>query len=108
MKKLTDQELNIAIAEACGWTELPKRLGGWHAEDPRGQRRAVPYYATDLNAMHEAEEVLNKPVHMQKHAWNNYAFRLDEMTKGNAFHATARHRAEAFYITVCKPNQETE
>lgn len=103
---MTQEQKRILIAEACGWkrhynTDMQWRYDGdgpddWVVEDD------LPDYFNDLNAMHEAEKVLNIPVHMQKHAWNNYKATLETMTKGNSFHATAAQRAEAFLRTIGK------
>jgi hypothetical protein len=85
---MTNEEINIAIANACG-------QGHHHL-------RNLPDYLNDLNAMNEAEKVLNKPERMQKHAFNNYAYLLIGMCKHqcNAIHATAAQRAEAFLRTL--------
>lgn len=97
----------IAIAEACGWdrksaergfTVVVRREFDGFMYNQISEK--CPHYIGDLNAMHEAENVLNTPVHMQKHAWNNYKAMLEMMTKGSAFHATASQRAEAFLKTL--------
>ena len=49
----------------------------------------MPDYLNDLNAMHEAEKVLND------HQWDDYICQL-----GHAMGATAAQRAEAFLKTL--------
>jgi hypothetical protein len=106
---MTDEEINIAVAESLGWIDCHKSVAsvyGFPSERVVGvppQRVAykeVPNYASDLNAMHKAEEVLNEPIHMQKHAWNNYKAKLEEITDGSSFHATARQRAETYLEVI--------
>ena len=75
----------------------------------------LPKYASDLNAMHEAEKFLT-PRHevLYVHCLSDLVFEDDRWDESELcadsmiYCATARQRAEAFYITVCKPNQETE
>ena len=99
---MTDQQINHAIAEACGWTEIqtctccddvfrgkpPGKIGLKHIEE----------YCTDLNAMHEAEKTLTNA--------NMYVmeYHVKSMVKGHGFyfHITARQRAEAFLRTLGK------
>ena len=87
MERMTDREINIAIAKACGWSQAAPRAGGrpspiltaqgnelWHY-DSRGNsygpccdwERAldhpsmpIPDYCNDLNAMHAV--VLGMPM----------------------------------------------
>ena len=112
---MTDQEINMAIAEACGWTwEEPfnKRkqknilcspfgsgLGNcvvWRGGQLGGQE--VPDYCHDLNAMHEAETVV------WTEGWQAYAYigHIKSMCGDEAIRATARQRAEAFLLTIGK------
>ncbi len=114
------EEQRIAIAEACGakwmnrWsashatlTFMKEGKGSsnpdWsfcHKDEEVPMDDTIPDYLHDLNAMHEAEKILNTPIHMQKHAWNNYKGILEDVTKGSSFHATAVQRAEAFLKTL--------
>lgn len=68
---MTDQEINIAIAEVCGWKwrkastiERILQLGTVKVitTKPNGVELCgyIPNYCNDLNAMHEAENVLKK------------------------------------------------
>ena len=101
---MTTEQINIAIAEACGWTgitlrahdmgELPPRLAGFHKE--AGVHKFLPNYCNDLNAMHEAEKTLTlqQLVDMQN--------RLAQFEGVLPFHSTARQRAKAFLQTLGK------
>jgi hypothetical protein len=100
----------IKIAEACGYTHVriikaiegPPDIGiGHHPTEPH----SVPDYLNDLNAMHEAEKVLNEKEQ------RDYVFRLllklvaGSVTNNLNDHfifiqATATQRAEAFLKTL--------
>lgn len=96
---MTDDQINAAIAEACGWTEIqectcwddvsrgkaPGKIGLKHIED----------YCNDLNAMHEAEHSLP---YVQL---CDYLDRLISVSFEAAL-APARQRAEAFLRTLGK------
>jgi hypothetical protein len=93
---MTDEQINAAIAEACGWTDTPI-IDGMYGQTP------VPNFATDLNAMHEAEKVLKGYEQIHTYVWhlNNRKdwetdFKLMEV------HISARDRAEAFLRTLGK------
>jgi hypothetical protein len=100
---MTPQEQRISIAEACGWTDLDKRLG-----DKRTNAQCdycgIPDYLNSLDAMHEAEKLLN---------WEqsvNFRIFLSRNSDGHKAtfnsveaamcHATAAQRAEAFLRTL--------
>jgi hypothetical protein len=104
---MTNQEINKTIAEYCGWTECRLTIkgagGGTRNETAYGKPPARKYeapcpdYTRDLNAMHEAEKVL------ERKQWHVYADNIDEMhRKIELIHATARQRAEAFLRTLGK------
>lgn len=109
---MTPQQQNIAIFESQGWVPVPpvkrtsafivypENLTRWKKGRKYAYADEVPNYVEDLNAMHEAELELNTPKNMQRHAWNNYRARLDEVTAGSGFHATASQRAEAYLKTL--------
>lgn len=91
---MTDQQINQAIAEACGWA-------GQCVVNTDGNRVWVttfPLYCSDLNAMHEAEKILNKDEFMP------YCNLLWPLGHGvwEAIHTQARQRAEAFLKTLGK------
>lgn len=97
---MTNEQINRAIAEACGWNGRPVV----HT-DGKGSAwvREYPDYCSDLNAMHEAEKVLGSRL-------REYGEHLCEMTVVSEhdfpacyiWHATARQRAEAFLRTLGK------
>ena len=57
---MTPNDQRIAIATALGWTEIEYARNGifLFGIDPEdGERRGIPKYHEDLNAMHVAEGV---------------------------------------------------
>ena len=77
---MTDEQINIAIAEACGKTNIGN-------------------YCNDLNVMHEAEKVLLSGY------WMRYCECLTYLSGKSVYasvHAKARDRAEAFLRTLGK------
>lgn len=104
---MTNEQINIAIAEACGWTEIEQytqAVDGWYGYEPEnGPHSKIPDYCNDLNAMHEAEKVLRKPMKGS----DTDTIIGDRMHKyaeliGYAFDASASQRAEAFLKTLGK------
>jgi hypothetical protein len=98
---MTNEQINAAIAEACGWKEITNcTCGGKKRGCPPGGHASshTPNYCTDLNAMHEAEKVLK-----DKELLFEYGMHIS-----NSHHyeyllrATARERAEAFLRTLGK------
>jgi hypothetical protein len=98
---MTQEQKQIKIAEACGWTEIEPCT--CHNGQARGfqpvkgaHKKHTPDYFSDLNAMHEAEKLL------AGEQWVKYVRFLGEATqeqKGRC-HATAAQRAEAFGLTL--------
>ena len=98
----------IAIAEACGWTECHPATKTPHGffeaygrkKLPCGSRKdeRLPDYLNDLNAMHEAEGILNEK---QAHVMNDTLWDL-MLGRKYLWHATAAQRAEAFLRTLGK------
>jgi glutamate mutase epsilon subunit len=104
---MTDEQINIAIAEACGWTSICYNSihGKWMGTQPQEDRDAyhLPDYCNCLNAMHEAEKVFDTALYCR------YINELCDLTiKGNnsMYMATARQRAEAFLKTIEKWNSD--
>ena len=96
--EMSDQEINEAIAKACGRQRNPD--GGWYPDNGlRVGTQAIPDYCTDLNAMHEAEEVLGSEA-----LFEAYYLKLYDVTHSTLWpiRATARQRAEAFLKTLGK------
>jgi hypothetical protein len=94
---MTPDKQRIAIATACGWTDTQIIDGKYGQTD-------VPDYLGDLNAMHEAEKVLNAAQRI------TYADQLCILWTGRddravpiwfwITEATAAQRAEAFIRTL--------
>ena len=103
---MNEELQRIKIAEACGWTDFSraKHEGAiQYGRKPLSYSDSweVPDYLNDLNAMHEAERVLNR------NQQNTYINILDGMPdyKCPVHHdfqwccSTAAQRAEAFLKT---------
>lgn len=96
---MNKEQINIAIAEVCGWRVHPKDR--WTVIPPKSPHsvqplNTLPGYYNDLNAMHEAEKVLNTV-----ELWESYKNYLCQwMTEPVC--ATAAQRAEAFLRTLGK------
>jgi hypothetical protein len=95
---MNKEKQRIAIAKACGWSCFEPATIQYTAKRSDGKWDLIPDYPNDLNAMHEAEKVLN----LDKQFF--YARRLPKrkgldssLTAGfETIHATAAQRAEAF------------
>lgn len=118
---MTDQEQNIAVAEACGWKRMDV-LGGsveWWGRWEKGNnnpleiRTSCPDYGNDLNAMHEAEKWLftqpfGKEIYVSKLVTIcsgipfGQAFAPTRKHWEDTVHATAAQRREAFLRTIGK------
>jgi len=95
---MSDDEINAAIAEACGWTDFvvhPEFGLMGIPPDTHGLRTAVDWYTVDLNAMHEAEKALN----MQQ--WRIYLMHLASFMQ-DICHATAKEKAKAYLKALGK------
>ena len=109
---MTPQQIDQAIAEACGWVEVhstignPSTLYGWHPDKhPKSQyldETLIPRYATDLNAMHEAEKTLSAGDNYYLRGGNYYARLAEICSDRSRIRATAAQRAKAFLQTVGK------
>jgi hypothetical protein len=114
---MTPEQQRITIAEACGWTSeyadvptwnnsLNSYQGGYEPVQTllfRKERKCfiaenLPDYLNDLNAMHEAEKMLEAD---DNHAYGCYCSDLYEKY-GNTVSLTAAQRAEAFLRTIGK------
>jgi hypothetical protein len=106
---MNKEKQRIAIAEACGWKmhdhpDAMKLKQGWTMPEkwcinPKGVLRFNhhrPDYLNDLNAIHEAEKVLNN---VQR---ERYRTELVYSQAGRDVFATAAQRAEAFLRTIGK------
>ena len=97
---MNPEKQRIAIAEACGW-KPDKRGLGWLS--PHGYYSPEPDYLNDLNAMHEAEELLYAKSDTLEGAerMRDYSKWLCNIAK-YPLRATASQRAEAFLRTIGK------
>ena len=92
---MTDEQINIAIAKACGWDNDDIERGYTLCQFSE----IVPDYCNDLNAMHEAEKIFDNAL---------YCRYIDELCtqaikgKNSMYLATAAQRAEAFLKTIGK------
>ena len=112
---MTPDEQRIAIARACGWTNVApvivknvKHEGDDITVGIRSDDGWIPDYLNDLNAMHEAEKVLT-PKHQPdkgESQWGEYlgwlGFCVDYNTREvyECVTATAAQRAQAFLRTL--------
>lgn len=126
---MTDKEINIACAEACGVS-----LSSWYCPRCREcvapqdvsfnethtkcgeavHADGIPSYTTDLNACHEMEQVLDSQVSDTRSLWLDHlaaccnwpktknALELNFEVQYLVARSTARQRAEAFLKTVGK------
>jgi hypothetical protein len=102
---MTDEQINAAIAEACGWTDIfehPEFGLMGVAPETHGCRTAIEDYTYDLNAMHEAEKLLKGNPQIATYVWHLENRAGDTNKNIMATHATARQRAEAFLRTLGK------
>ena len=86
---MNDSQINIAIAEACALVVFATT-----------RPTDLPDYANDLNAMHEAEKLLNDVSYDSY--WSNLVFVCIQSNMERLNSATARQRAEAFLKTIGK------
>jgi hypothetical protein len=111
---VTDNEINVLIAEACGWkfhrrvTDTKSNVS-WDVYAKDGKfaslmTESLPNYCSDLNAMHEAEKMLTLEEQ------NLYVVLLLKGGTGrgetqgcwHCLYSIARQRAEAFLRTISK------
>jgi hypothetical protein len=98
---MNQQQQRIAIAEACGWTQIEPctccdGVSRGYQPTPGAHKKHLPDYLNDLNAMREAENLVLRSAQQGR----DYADALDD---GNGGHfATAAQRAEAFLRTIGK------
>lgn len=110
---MSDTEINEAIAQVCGWTNIMICPGFACPDQSKfpigikdGKSQPIPEYATDLNAMHEAEMRLLELCKATPNLICDYAdTHLMDVTKTQVIcfllvAATARQRAEAFLRTL--------
>lgn len=113
---MTSEQINIAIAEACGWNSIREQDydHGYSGDDVRqmwvglnpdsDEFEQLPDYCNDLNAMHEAQKVLT-PTEFEAYRWILWGLcKQPQVTEWNRAYlsATAAQRAEAFLRTLGK------
>ena len=106
---MTPEQQRIAIAEACGWTEIEPctccdGVSRGYTPTPGAHKKHLPNYLFDLNAMHEAEETLQES---QRVTYSNELYDLAvehslKTGKWSYLSMTATQRAEAFLRTIGK------
>lgn len=118
---MTDEQINIAIAESLGWRSKSGAKGGIKWVDKNGNGKDggglygygyndelkssdLPNYASDLNAIHEAEALIIKLGHR---AIRTYEDILQKQIANIVF-ATARQRCEAYLRTIGKWKEQNE
>jgi len=105
---MTPEAQRIAIAKACGWTvqyEFPYNRGYPPNTPTKGVPcTPLPDYLNDLNAMHEAEKVLegNEQPEFDYVHWLDKIVPESQHPDWALIHATAAQRAEAFLRTIGK------
>jgi hypothetical protein len=92
---MTDQEINLAMAEAMGWRKEDS-VYVWTANGIDCTCDELWDWANDLNAIHEAEKTLSHE------GWDEYIAELDGTWWKDVRHATARQCAEAFLRALGK------
>jgi hypothetical protein len=102
---MTNQQINRAIAEACGWTEISTdSVVGKAPGETCNRVMFLPLYCSNLNAMAEAEAVLKvADTHEYTDLLYDIACKNQEQTgKWLPYSIPARQRAEAFLRTLDK------
>lgn len=96
---MSDTQINIAIAEACGWQVNKNK---YLAKPPNGDwqyKDKIPDYCNCLNAMHEAEKyIMDESSILYK----------EELEKVSCiWHSTAKQKAIAFLKAIGKWNMKS-
>ena len=107
---MTPEQINIAIAQACGHKDIALRLicegtgvdqWVWCSGEIGKGGYSIPNYHGDLNAMHEAEKVLMADWNLMNAYQNHELPKFVKSTNSNWLcRATAAQRAEAFLKTL--------
>ena len=105
---MTNEQINIAIAEHCGWQilepEVHPTITYYWAIEPDSSKSILPDYCNDLNAMHEAMKTLSEE--QVEKVWETLCdmipFNSHSFRNGLVFDAPAIVRAEAFLRVIGK------
>ena len=92
---MTDQQINQAIAEACGWRK-EDGVYMWTVNRIDCTCPELWDWCNDLNAMHDAEKL----IYNHNNMWTAYYYAIG--AGPFSLHATARKKAEAFLRTLGK------
>jgi len=109
---VTDSEINIAIAESMGWTEISDwKAAGINGLHPSKEwTEVIPNYTADLNACHELEKMLDDK-QLARYAQQIIGSARRKMNIPDheshypvpfIISATARQRCEAYLKTIGK------
>ena len=108
---MSEEEINIAIAEYRGWQilepEVHRAITYHWAIEPDGSKSILPDCCNDLNLMREAERLLDDD------QWLEYMLNLQDVLQRDPnrgkwivcqdnMHSTAAQRAKAFVKTIGK------
>ena len=102
---MSEEEINVAIAECLGWTVVRDGLGIIGVVDDNNWSSIIdmPNYCGDLNAMHEAEELLMDSSSKKRSYLEWLSWEDDYMASViTVCHAKPREKAEAFLRTLGK------
>lgn len=99
---MTDQEINIAIAKALGWTNFTPDTIQYTARRADGKWDLIPDYCNDLNAMHEAEKTLGDRLDLYREFLRLIATEDPTNRYNEPAFTRARQRAEAYLRTIGK------
>ena len=106
IKYMSDEEINIAIAKACGYEFQgdPPHAPNESVKPPKGpliRFDKLPNYCNDPNAMYEAEQGLFKT---DPDSFEDYTISLMNLRQNQpcTYHASARQRAELFLKVLVK------
>ena len=105
---MTEEQQRIAIAEACGWRIGTRPVMGYggvtnaiqYYWEKNGCVDTLPDYLNNLNAMHEAENVLTG--YPQRVTYYEILSKIVGYLAFEFVRATASQRAEAFLRTINK------
>ena len=111
---MTQEAQRVAIAEACGWTEIEPctccdGVSRGYTPTPGAYKKHLPDYLNDLNACHKMEKMLTgEQAELFEDELFDIAKAKNDVMKNplpwrfSVCHATAAQRAEAFLRTIGK------
>jgi hypothetical protein len=102
---MTNEQINIAIAEACGYKNVTIGVTEGAIRVVVGYKHhnfdeEIPDYCNDPNAMHEAEKVFGEVYSIKSYEYEDWLQSI--IGHDQTWRATARQRAEAFLRTINK------